>query len=76
MENDSEPVSILFVRSAIPAKDILNIKDMKKEKSNTQDFADTIRTNPQAIINWAKSEIAEHKKLIKILEKQLQNSNE
>ena len=43
---------------------------MKKE-SKAQDFADTIRNDPKAIIKWCKEEIAEYQKLIKILEKQL-----
>jgi hypothetical protein len=43
---------------------------MKKEKSNAQDFADTIRDNPKEIIAWAKREIAEYQKLIELLENQ------
>jgi len=46
---------------------------MKKEKSSkAQDFADTIKDNPKEIIEWAKSEILEYEKLIKILEKHLE----
>jgi hypothetical protein len=43
---------------------------MTKPKNNTnaQDFADTLKNNHDEIIEWAKSEIAEYKKLIKILE--------
>ena len=37
--------------------------------SGAQDFADTIKNNPDEIIEWAKSEIAEYKKLIRILQK-------
>lgn len=44
---------------------------MPKQKSNIQDFADTIKDNPKEIIDWAKREIAEYKKLIKILEKRI-----
>jgi len=39
------------------------------KKSSVQDFADTIRDNPKKIIAWAKREIREYEKLIKILEK-------
>ena len=39
--------------------------------SKVQDFADSIRDNPKEIIKWAKSEIKEYEKLIKILEKRL-----
>jgi len=38
-------------------------------KSSVQDFADTIRDNPKEIIAWAKREIREYEKLIKVLEK-------
>ena len=41
---------------------------MKKQKSNVQEFADTIKNNPEKIIAWAEGEISEYKKLIKILE--------
>jgi hypothetical protein len=37
-------------------------------KSNARDFADTIKDNPQKIIAWAKREIREYEKLIRILE--------
>lgn len=40
------------------------------KKSSVQEFADAIKNNPQRIIEWARSEIKEYKKLIKILEKQ------
>jgi len=36
----------------------------------TQDFANSIKDNPQAIIEWAESEIREYQKLIKILREQ------
>jgi hypothetical protein len=39
------------------------------EKSNAQAFADSIKDNPEKIIAWAKKEIKEYEKLIKILEK-------
>ena len=38
-------------------------------KSRAQDFADSIKDNPKEIIAWAKREIKEYEKLIKILEK-------
>lgn len=41
----------------------------KKTKSSVQEFADSIKDNPKEIIAWAKREIEEYKKLIKILEK-------
>ena len=43
------------------------IKKSMKEKSSVEAFADTIKDNPQAIIEWAESEIREYKKLIAIL---------
>lgn len=42
---------------------------MNKPKTEVQEFADTIRGNPKKIIEWAKREILEYGKLIKILEK-------
>ena len=39
------------------------------KKTSIQEFADTIRTRPKKIIAWAKREISEYQKLIKILEK-------
>ena len=42
-----------------------------KKKSSVEEFAETIKTNPKRIIAWAKSEIREYEKLIKILEKKL-----
>jgi hypothetical protein len=42
-----------------------------KKKTSVEKFAETIKDNPQEIIDWAKSEIEEYKKLIKILEKRL-----
>ena len=39
-----------------------------KKKSRVQDFADTIKDKPKEIIAWAKREIREYEKLIKILE--------
>ena len=37
------------------------------KKSSIQEFADNIKANPKEIIAWAKREIAEYEKLIKIL---------
>ena len=42
---------------------------MKIDPNNAQDFADTIKDNPKKIIAWAKREIKEYEKLIKILER-------
>jgi hypothetical protein len=39
-------------------------------KSSAQDFADSIKDSPKEIIAWAKREIKEYEKLIKILEKE------
>jgi len=39
------------------------------KKTSVQDFADSIKHNPEKIIAWAKREIKEYQKLIKILEK-------
>jgi hypothetical protein len=44
---------------------------MKKNYDKVTDFADTIQANPQEIIEWAKREIEEYYKLIKILKKRL-----
>jgi len=41
-----------------------------KTKSREQDFADTLKDEPEEIIKWAKSEIEAYENLIKILEKQ------
>jgi len=38
-----------------------------------KDFADTIKDNPQAIIDWAKREIKEYENLIAILEERMKN---
>ena len=42
---------------------------MKKTQTSVEHFAKTIKENPKEIIAWAKREIAEYEKLIKILEK-------
>ena len=42
---------------------------MKKKKSSVEEFADSIKNNPKEIIAWAKREIKEYEKLIKLLEK-------
>jgi len=39
------------------------------QKSKAENFADSIKDNPKEIIAWAKREIKEYEKLIKILEK-------
>ena len=44
-------------------------KHGKSPTSKAQDFADTLRDNPREIIAWAKREIREYQKLIKILSK-------
>lgn len=44
---------------------------MSKPKSSVEEFADTIRDNPQEIIEWAEREIAEYKKLIRILKRRI-----
>jgi hypothetical protein len=36
-------------------------------KTSVEQFADSIKDNPDEIIAWAEREIAEYKKLIKIL---------
>jgi len=41
------------------------------KKTSVQEFADSIKSNPKKIIAWARREIKEYEKLIKILEKQL-----
>ena len=38
-----------------------------KKQSSVQEFADKIKHDPKKIIAWAKREIAEYEKLIKIL---------
>jgi hypothetical protein len=42
---------------------------MKEELKGAELFISNLKDNPQEIINWAKSEIKEYKKLIKLLEK-------
>ena len=44
---------------------------IKKEKSKADNFADSLPDNPKEIIAWARAEIREYEKLIKILEKEL-----
>jgi len=44
------------------------MEQTKKVKSSVQDFADTIKDKPKKIIAWAKREIKEYEKLIKILD--------
>jgi len=44
-------------------------KVIYKKKSSVQEFADTIKDNPNAIIKWAEREIEEYQKLIKILQR-------
>lgn len=38
---------------------------------SVQEFADTIKDNPEKIIAWARSEICAYQELIKLLEKRL-----
>ena len=40
------------------------------DKSSVQEFADSLKDDPQEILNWIDREIAEYKKLKAILEKQ------
>lgn len=47
------------------------MKIKMEDKSSVQEFADTIRDNPQEIIDWAESEIREYESLIEILKKRL-----
>jgi len=42
-----------------------------KKRTSVQEFVDTIQDNPQEIIAWAKREIKEYQRLIKILEKKI-----
>lgn len=42
----------------------------QKPKSSVRQFAETIKDNPKKIIEWAKREIREYQRLIKILEQQ------
>jgi hypothetical protein len=42
-----------------------------KPKTNAQEFADTIKNNPKEIIAWAKREIKEYERLIKILMREI-----
>ena len=44
-----------------------------KKQSSAQDFADSIKDHPKQIIAWAKREIKEYEKLIKILENKLKD---
>ena len=44
-------------------------------KSSVQEFANTIKDNPREIIAWARREIREYQKLIKILEKEITKKN-
>jgi len=48
-------------------------KQKKEELTRAQDFANTLKDNPQEIIDWAYSEIEEYEKRIKILEKRLKS---
>lgn len=45
--------------------------DPEYQENPAEDFAETLENDPQAIIDWAYSEIEEYKKLIKILKKKL-----
>ena len=46
---------------------VVGRKNREKKKAKAQAFADIIKDNPDKIIAWAKTEIKEYKKLIKIL---------
>ena len=46
-------------------------ESMSKPKSSVEEFADTIRDKPEEIIAWAEREIAEYRKLIRILKKRM-----
>lgn len=50
---------------------------MSKEskKSSVHEFVETIKSNPEEIIAWAKREIKEYEALIKILEEKKSNNN-
>jgi hypothetical protein len=39
------------------------------KKSPAEEFADSIKTDPKKIIQWAKREIKEYEKLIKLITK-------
>ena len=39
--------------------------------SKAKEFYDTLRDDPKAIIEWAEAEIAEYKKLISIIKKNI-----
>ena len=41
-----------------------------KEKTKAQQFYETLKDNPQEIIDWCYEEIEEYKKLIKIIKTQ------
>ena len=47
-----------------------------KKKSPAQEFADTIKDNPEEIIKWAEAEIKEYEKLIAILKERLKKDHE
>ena len=47
---------------------------MKTKTSSVQEFANTIKDNPKKIIAWARREIREYQKLIKILEKEIKKN--
>ena len=44
------------------------MKNTSQDKTPAENFADSLKDNPEEIIAWAKREILEYKKLIKILE--------
>jgi len=48
---------------------------MSKKESTAKDFADTIKDNPEKIIEWAKREIIEYQNLIAILEERIKKES-
>ena len=44
--------------------------------SEKDNFYNVLKDNPRAIIRWAKSEIKEYQKLIKLIEKQIKKDAE
>lgn len=45
------------------------MKKTEKNKTDVQDFVDTMKDNPKKIIAWAEREIVAYKELIAIIEK-------
>ena len=51
------------------------LKEICDKKSQVEDFADTIKDDPEEIIAWAYSEIEAYERLIAILEKRINKKN-